>query len=105
MTGNGWLQLGFYLAVLLLLAKPLGGYMARVYQGEPVFLDRLLRPIERLIYAVLRVSPEAEMGWKTYALAMLVFNAVGRCAGRGTRREGRGTGFCRPGAQTCRRRP
>jgi K+-transporting ATPase ATPase A chain len=77
MTGNGWLQLGLYVAVLLLLAKPLGGYMARVYQGEPVFLDRLLRPIERLVYAVLRVSPEAEMGWKTYALAMLLFNAVG----------------------------
>ncbi len=77
MTGNGWLQLGLYLAVLLLLAKPLGGYMARVYQGEPAFLDRLLGPIERLIYRILRVSPDAEMGWKTYALAMLLFNALG----------------------------
>ena len=86
MTGNGWFQLGLYVAVLLLLAKPLGGYMARVYQGEPVFLDRLFRPIERLIYGVLRVSPEAEMGWKTYALAMLLFNAFGFLAVYGIQR-------------------
>ena len=86
MTGNGWLQLGLYVAVLLLLAKPLGGYMARVYQGEPVFLDRLFRPVERLIYGVLRVSPESEMGWKTYALAMLLFNAVGFLAVYGIQR-------------------
>ena len=86
MTGNGWLQLGLYMAVLLLLAKPLGGYMARVYEGEPVFLDRLLRPVERLIYRVLRVSPQAEMGWKTYALAMLLFNAFGFLAVYGIQR-------------------
>ncbi len=86
MTGNGWLQLGLYMAVLLLLAKPLGGYMARVYEGEPVFLDRLLRPVERLIYRVLRVSPAAEMGWKTYALAMLLFNTFGFLAVYGIQR-------------------
>ena len=86
MTGNGWLQLGLYLAVLLLLAKPLGGYMARVYEGEPLFLDRVFGPIERFIYRFLRVSPEAEMGWKTYALATLLFNAFGFLAVYGMQR-------------------
>ena len=86
MTGNGWLQLGLYMAVLLLLAKPLGGYMARVYEREPVYLDRLLRPVERLVYRALRVSPEAEMGWETYALAMLLFNAFGFLAVYGIQR-------------------
>ena len=77
MTANGWLQMGLYFVVLLLLAKPLGGYMARVYEGEPVLLDRLVRPLERLIYRLLGVAPEQEMGWKTYAGAMLLFNALG----------------------------
>ena len=67
MTANGWLQMGLYIVVLLLLAKPLGAYMARVYEGEPVFLDRLVRPLERLTYRLLRVAPEEEMGWKAYA--------------------------------------
>jgi K+-transporting ATPase ATPase A chain len=76
-SGAAWLQLGLYVAVLLLLAKPLGSYMARVYEGEPVFLDRLVRPLERLIYRLLRVSPETEQGWVAYAAAMLCFNALG----------------------------
>jgi potassium-transporting ATPase potassium-binding subunit len=76
-TANGWLQMGLYLVVLLLLAKPLGAYMARVYEGEAVFLDWLVRPLERLTYRLLRVAPEEEMGWKAYAAAMLLFNALG----------------------------
>ena len=77
MTANGWLQMGLYLVVLLLLAKPLGAYMARVYEGEPVLLDRLVRPLERLTYRLIRVAPDEEMSWKAYAGAMLLFNALG----------------------------
>jgi K+-transporting ATPase ATPase A chain len=77
MTGNGILQLAFYLVVLLVLAKPLGAYMARVYEGRPIVLDRALGWLERLIYRVSGIRPKAEMGWKTYALTMLIFNLAG----------------------------
>ena len=77
MTVNGFLQIALYFVVLIALVKPLGAYMARVYEGEPIFLDRVLGPVERLIYRLCGVRPEEEMGWKTYALAMLLFSAVG----------------------------
>ncbi len=77
MSANGWLQIGLHLAVLLLLVRPLGAYMARVYDGEPLLLDRVLGPLERLLYRMAGVRPEQEMGWKTYALALLVFNFAG----------------------------
>lgn len=75
-----WFQLLFYLVVLLLLAKPLGSYMAKVYEGEHTFLDRLLGPVERLIYRVSGVKPDEEMNWKRYAIAVLLFNALGLLA-------------------------
>jgi K+-transporting ATPase ATPase A chain len=77
MTANGVLQLVVYLVVLLVLAKPLGAYMARVYEGRRVALDRPLGWLERFIYRVSGISPKAEMGWKTYALTMLIFNLAG----------------------------
>src|SRR5207249_10124480 len=77
MTGNGVLQLAFYTIVLLALAKPLGAYMARVYDGRPIGLDRALGWLERLVYRASGVTPELEMGWKTYALTMLLFNLAG----------------------------
>ena len=77
MTLNGSIQLGLYLIVLLALAKPLGGFMARVYMGQPSGLDRVLGPLERLIYRLCGVRAEEEMGWKTYAIAMLLFNLFG----------------------------
>jgi len=77
MTGNGILQLAFYLIVLIALAKPLGSYMARVYEGRPIGLDRALGWLERLVYKAAGVAPESEMGWKSYALAMLLFNLAG----------------------------
>ena len=77
MTFNGYLQLGLYLVVLLALAKPLGGFMARVYMGQPSALDRVLGPLERLIYRLCGVRATDEMGWKTYAIAMLLFNLFG----------------------------
>jgi K+-transporting ATPase ATPase A chain len=76
-TGNGVFQLVLYVVVLLLLAKPLGAYMARVYQGQPIGLDRVLGCLERLIYRAAGIRPDAEQGWKAYAIAMLLFNFVG----------------------------
>jgi K+-transporting ATPase ATPase A chain len=63
--------------VLLLLAKPLGAFMARVYQGERTWLDPVLGPIERLLYRLSGVRADEEMNWKTYAIAMMLFNALG----------------------------
>ncbi len=77
MTANGVLQLVLYLVVLLALAKPLGTYMARVYGGRPFGLDRALGWLERLVYRLGGVRPHEEMGWKTYAAAMLLFNLAG----------------------------
>jgi K+-transporting ATPase ATPase A chain len=77
MTPNGILQILFYFLVLLLLVKPLGAYMARVYQGERTFLDPVFRPIERLFYRLAGVKADVEQNWKTYAIAMLIFNALG----------------------------
>ena len=77
MTFNGYFQLGLYLVVLLALAKPLGSFMARVYTGQSSGLDRVLGPLERLIYRLCGVRPDQEMSWKTYAVAMLLFNMAG----------------------------
>jgi len=77
MTTNGYLQIAFYLVVLIGLAKPLGWYMARVYGGQSCGLDRALGPVERLIYRLSGVRSNDEMSWKTYALAMLLFNFAG----------------------------
>jgi K+-transporting ATPase ATPase A chain len=76
-TRHDLLQIGLYLAVLLALVKPLGWYMARVYQGQPSPLDRVLGPLERLIYCLGGVRREDEMNWKTYAVAALLFNVAG----------------------------
>ncbi len=72
-----WLQMGLFFLVLFMLVKPLGAYMAHVYQGERTFLTPLLKPVEDLIYRALGVSMNDEMDWKTYSLAMLLFSFVG----------------------------
>ncbi|PWY55088.1 potassium-transporting ATPase subunit KdpA [Legionella qingyii] len=77
MTKPGFLQIAFYLFFLLLLVKPLGWYMARVYQGRPCFLDIILRPFEHLIYKICGIHTQEEMGWKTYLSAMLFLNLAG----------------------------
>jgi potassium-transporting ATPase potassium-binding subunit len=77
MTLTGWLQISLYLFVLLLLVKPLGGFMACVYQGERTFLSPLVQPIERLIYRISGVQCEEEMTWKEYAFALLLFSFFG----------------------------
>jgi K+-transporting ATPase ATPase A chain len=80
MTANGIFQLVLYVVVLLALAKPLGGYMAKVYEGKRTWLEAVLGPLERLIYRLCGVRPTDEMGWKTYAVAMLLFNVLGLLA-------------------------
>ncbi len=76
MTWNGLLQCLLWLGVLFLLVKPLGLYMAQIYEGVPPSPARLLRPLERAIYALSGIRPEAEMSWKTYAVAMMLFEAA-----------------------------
>jgi potassium-transporting ATPase potassium-binding subunit len=77
MTANGYLQLAVYLVVLLALAKPLGLYMARVYEGEPAVLNRAGAPLERALYRLAGVDPDREMRWTDYTIAMLLFNLLG----------------------------
>lgn len=77
MTLIGWLQILLFFILLVLLVKPLGTYMAKVFQGEKTFLSRVLAPVERFFYRLSGVDASAEMGWKTYAVALLVFNFFG----------------------------
>ena len=77
MTSNSILQILVYLGVLIAAAYPLGKYMARVYEGERVSLTRVLGPVERLIYRLAGTREDDEQSWKTYAVAMLLFNAAG----------------------------
>lgn len=77
MTPIGIAQIALYLVVIIALAKPFGAYMARVYQGRRTLLDPLARPVERFIYRLSGTSPDEEMSWKTYAVAVLVFNFAG----------------------------
>ncbi len=77
MTTNGTLQILVYFLLILLVTKPLGSYMARVFEGEKTFMHRIFGWIERGIYKLLGIHPEADMKWTTYAFAMLVFSGIG----------------------------
>lgn len=77
MTANGLVQITLYFVVLLVLAKPLGIYMAAVYENRPLFIKRLLAPLETGFYRLSGVKPEQEMDWKAYAIALLWFNLFG----------------------------
>lgn len=76
MTVLGWLQIIVYLMVLLAVTKPVGLFMARVFEREPTFLDPVFRPIERLLYRLTLVDEDHEMRWTEYAFAMLLFSMV-----------------------------
>lgn len=80
MTINGLAQIGLFFLVLVALVKPLGWYMARVYRGQSCGMDRVMGPIERLIYRLCGVRATEEMNWKRYAVAMLLFNMTGLVA-------------------------
>jgi K+-transporting ATPase ATPase A chain len=77
MTANGLLQIALQVLVLLALARPLGAYMARVYEGKPCGLDRVLGPVERGIYRLSGVRADEEMEWTVYAFCVLLFSAAG----------------------------
>jgi len=76
MSLNGWLQITLFIALILLLAKPMGSYMTRVFERRHTWLDPVLVPCERLLYKLTGIDPEEEMRWTQYAIAMLVFSAA-----------------------------
>ncbi len=76
MSLNGWLQITLFIALILLLAKPMGSYMARVFDRRRTWLDPVLVPCERLLYRLTGVNPDEEMRWTQYAVAMLIFTAA-----------------------------
>jgi K+-transporting ATPase ATPase A chain len=77
MTINGWLQIALYCVLLVLLVKPLGGYMTRVFNGEKTFLSPVLKPLETATYRLCGVRETEEQHWVTYAVAMLAFTFAG----------------------------
>ncbi|HXN89594.1 MAG TPA: potassium-transporting ATPase subunit KdpA [Methylocella sp.] len=77
MTANGFVQIALYCAVVVILVKPFGYYMTRVFNGERTFLSLPLRPLERAIYALSGVKEDEEQDWKSYGLAMLTFSLAG----------------------------
>jgi K+-transporting ATPase ATPase A chain len=76
MSLNGWLQIALFIALILLMAKPMGLYMTRVFTGRRTWLDPVLVPCERLLYRITGIDPEHEMRWTEYAAVMLVFSAA-----------------------------
>jgi potassium-transporting ATPase potassium-binding subunit len=76
MSANGWFQIFLFLAVVFVITKPLGAFIARVFNREKTFLDPLLRPVEKAIYRLTGVDEQHEMRWTEYAIAMLMFSVV-----------------------------
>lgn len=77
MTLNGWIQILVYCGIVILLVKPLGGYMHRVFNGDRTLLSPLLGPLERGLYRMCGTSEREEQHWTTYAAALLLFNLAG----------------------------
>src|ERR1700689_2798973 len=77
MTANGWVQIVLFGAIVIAIARPLGGYMVRVFAGERTLLQPVLRPVERAVYWCCGVDEKEEQHWLTYAVAMLLFSVVG----------------------------
>jgi len=76
MTANGWVQIGLYVLVLFLITKPVGIFLARVFERKKTFLDPVLRPAERFVYRLCGVDENKEMCWTEYGTTMLVFSCV-----------------------------
>ena len=77
MTPNTLLQFFLFLVLLMVLAKPLGEYMGRVFEREPTFLDPVLRPLERSLYRAAGIQADDRMDWKGYAWSLILFSLVG----------------------------
>ncbi|MDR3773589.1 MAG: potassium-transporting ATPase subunit KdpA [Terracidiphilus sp.] len=86
MSANGWLQFALYSLILLATVRPVGAYLARVFEGQHTWLDPVLGPLERLIYKLCGVNAKEEMNWREYAFAMLGFSAVSMLATYGIER-------------------
>ncbi|WP_376963137.1 potassium-transporting ATPase subunit KdpA [Azospirillum sp. A26] len=77
MTVNGWIQILVFLALVVAMTRPLGGFMTRVFTGERTLLSPILRPVERALYRLAGVDERTEQHWVTYAVSMLLFSAAG----------------------------
>jgi potassium-transporting ATPase potassium-binding subunit len=77
MTLNGWIQIAIFSVIVILITRPLGGYMTRVFEGERTFLSPALRPLERAVYWCCGVDENEEQHWLTYAIAILFFSVAG----------------------------
>jgi len=77
MNWNNFIQAAIFLTVLVLFVKPLGIYMARIYEGKPAGLNVCFGWLEELVYRLSGVRPEQGMSWKTYVVAVLLFNILG----------------------------
>src|SRR5208337_4510633 len=77
MTMQGWAQIALYAFVIVLITKPIGGYMTRVFNGERTLLSPVLRPVESLLYRVSGIDERQEQSWVAYAVAMLFFSVAG----------------------------
>src|SRR5260221_9393245 len=77
MTFNGVLQIVIYFAVIALLTKPVGAYMARLFSGERTFLYPILRPVEKFCYVLIGVREDVEQRWTQYAASLLSFSFCG----------------------------
>ncbi len=77
MTFDGWIQIALFCGVIVLLVKPLGGYMTRVFAGERNFLSPVLAPVERGFYRLSGVDERVDQNWLTYAVSMLLFSLAG----------------------------
>jgi K+-transporting ATPase ATPase A chain len=77
MTATHWAQLALYVGIIALLAKPLGTYMAAVYEGRRTFAHPVIRPLERAVYRIGGVDEAREQDWKQYLVALLAFNLLG----------------------------
>jgi len=76
MTGFGWFQIFLYFLALLLVTKPMGAYLYRVFEHKRTALDFVFRPIEKLIYSVCGIDENKEMRWLEYGTVMLLFSGV-----------------------------
>src|ERR1039457_2629455 len=76
MTGNGILQIGLYVLVLVLITKPLGAFMAKVFAGERTWMHRVLRPVEAAVYKLCGIDENEEQRWTQFAGGALAFSAV-----------------------------
>src|SRR5256885_9203577 len=76
MTANGWFQIFLFFGLVLLVTKPIGVFMTRVFNRERTFMDPVVRPIERLLYRVTGVDEAHEMRWTEYAFTMLLFSGA-----------------------------